>query len=100
MSKARRRKAARKPPKREEPKRVVSIAATPSDGGPVLYALTEEGEIYEYGIVKDPDQGIEVGMWEQLSTIEPRNIIDAIDSGDDDEEEEEEDDEDEDDEDE
>lgn len=73
MTKTRRRK---KPKPKEEPKRVKQIAVASSKDGPVLYALTEEGEIYEYGVVQDDDLGAEVGMWEQLSTIESRNIVD------------------------
>lgn len=90
MAKARKRKAVRRR-KREAPKKVVHIAATSSDDGPVLYALTEEGEIYEYGVVHDEEMGAHVGMWEQLSSIVSKNIVDMeVDDLEDDEEEDEE----------
>ena len=73
MTKTRRRK---KTAPKEEPKVVKQIAVASSKDGPVLYALTDDGEIYEYGTVQDDELGAEVGMWEQLSTIESRNIID------------------------
>lgn len=76
MAKVRRRR-------KVKPKKIIQIAAASSEEGPVLYALTDEGEVFEYGSVEDEDLGAEVGMWEQLSTIEPRNIVDDIEVDDD-----------------
>lgn len=73
-------------PAREKPLPIVNIAA--DDGA--LYALTEDGTVFEYELVEEDN--MEVGKWRQLSLIVPSNIIsDDDDSSDDDDDEDDED---------
>jgi hypothetical protein len=77
---------------RTAPKRIIQIAAaTSSETETALFALTDEGEVYEYGYYKE--KGLFVGMWEALSSLSAVNIVgnagNAGDDGDDEDDEDE-----------